>query len=237
MTNLAQSIAALQRGLERRIALRPGRGIIRSRCIAPLDPAMLAERRPLAGGITLGLRAIRPEDRFALREQLFLKLGKESLRNRFLCLKSDLSGAELTHFCQLDFRDHVAIVAEVCSPHYTRMVGVGRLVREIADTSAAEIAITVQDHYQGQGIGSLLFDRLLGCARTLGIDRFEATMFASNRRMVNLMHGSRLPCKSRLEDGILTLSLDLRARPAPVPSRGDEWVLAAGSGKTAVKQT
>lgn len=215
--NLVNSNAAGHGLIENSLALlRAGDRRPRFRTVPSLDPASLAERWLLPDGIAIGLRAIKPDDRVALREQLFLKLGKESLRNRFLCLKTDLTEAELTRYCAVDFDRHVAVVAETLSPGHPRLVGVARMVRETLDMAAAEIAITVLDDYQGRGIGGLLFRKLVDCARRLDIERLEATMFAHNKRMANLLRGSRLPCESGIENGILNMALDLRARRAPV---------------------
>ena len=215
--NLANSNAARHGLIENGLALlRAGDRRARFRSVPALDPASLAERWLLPDGIAIGLRAITPDDRVALREQLFLKLGRESLRNRFLCLKTDLTEAELTRYCEIDFDRHVAIVAETLSPRHPRLVGVARMVREAPDSAAAEIAITVLDRYQGRGIGGLLFRRLVDCARRLGIERLEATMFAHNKRMANLLRSSRLACDSGVENGILEMALDLRGHRAPV---------------------
>ena len=213
--NHARPNATLRRILDGRGLLRPVDESARGEPGRALDPGSLAESWHLAGGNAIDLRAITPGDRIALREDLFLKLGAESLRNRFFCTRLDLTDDELTRFCRVDFYRHVAIVAETRSGDCRRLVGVGRFARTSAAAAWAEIAITVQDDYQGRGIGGLLLRRLVGCARELGIERLEGSMLAQNFRMEKLMRGLRLPCGSRLENGINTLSLDLLANPAP----------------------
>ncbi len=184
-----------------------------------LDPSVLTQSRPLADGASLNLRAITPADRVALREELFLKLGPDSLRNRFFGTKLDLSEVELARLCQVDFLRHVAIVAETSRAGRRRLVGVGRFVRAEDDAATAEVAITVQDHYQGRGIGGQLLCRLVVAARELGLSRLEGSMFAQNQRMARLMRALQLPCESSLEDGILTISLDLDGLPPAGPDR------------------
>ncbi|MDJ0779844.1 MAG: GNAT family N-acetyltransferase [Gammaproteobacteria bacterium] len=215
--NLARPNAALRRVLDGRGPLVAAGPAARSEPGMALDPAMLAESWHLASGSQIDLRAIAPGDRVALREDLFFKLGADSLRNRFFCTKLDLSEDELTRFCQVDFLRHVAIVAESRVGDSRRLIGVGRFVRACAASTWAEVAITVQDDYQGRGIGGLLLHKLTDCARNLGIERLEGSMLAQNFRMAKLMRGLRLPCASRLENGISTLSLDLCKAPAPEP--------------------
>lgn len=216
MTKPTESNAARQCVIEDPFRLSPDDSNRRRRSTAALDPAVLSHRRHLADGTRISLRAIAPTDRVALRDELFLKLGTVSLRNRFLCTKLDLTELELTRFCQIDFYRHVAIVAEAMIPGHRRLIGVGRMTRPNAEAVEAEIAITVQDDFQGLGLGRLLLIKLIACARLLGIDRLEGTMFAHNYRMVNLMHATYLPHETSLEEGILTISLDLRAYRASI---------------------
>ena len=160
------------------------------------------------------LRAIHPSDRKSLREELFLKLSIESLRNRFLGLKLDLTPTELSYFTSVDFSHHVALVAEVDCASHRRLVGVGRFVRGNSKSDHAEIAITVIDEFQGMGIGSLLLQQLIDCARGLGVVKLEGSMFAQNTRMTKLLRKTRLPCHSSHESGVVSMSLDLRRQAA-----------------------
>lgn len=155
------------------------------------------------------LRAIHPDDRKSLREELFLKLSPESLRNRFFGLKLDLTPKELNYFTDVDFLHHVAFVAEVECDSHRRLVGVGRFVRGNGNSDHAEIAITVIDEFQGMGIGSLLLCHLINCARELGVVQLEGSMFAKNTRMAKLLRRTRLPYRSSHDSGMVSMSLDL----------------------------
>ncbi len=155
------------------------------------------------------LRAIHPDDRESLREELFLKLSPESLRNRFFGLKLDLTPKELNYFTDVDFSHHVAFVAEVECGTHRRLVGVGRFVRGNGNSDHAEIAITVIDEFQGMGIGSLLLCHLINCARELGVVQLEGSMFAKNTRMAKLLRKTRLPYRSSHDSGMVSMSLDL----------------------------
>ena len=155
------------------------------------------------------LRAIHPDDRKSLREELFLKLSPEALRNRFFGLKLDLSPKELSYFTEVDFSHHVAFVAELKYGPQRRLVGVGRFVRDNGNSDNAEIAIVVIDEFQGKGIGSLLLRQLINCARELGVAQLEGSMFAQNTGMAKLLRKTRLPYRFSHESGMLSMSLDL----------------------------
>ncbi len=172
--------------------------------------APLSTRTTLADGRMAYLHAIDRSDRVPLREELFLKLSPDSLRNRFFATKLDLTAAELSYLCDVDFVRHVALVARVECGSKRRLVGVARFVRAAATADTAEVAITVIDEFQGMGIGKLLLNRLIGSARELGVARLEGSMLAHNRRMANLLRQTRLPVILSREQDIVSLSMELR---------------------------
>ena len=70
------------------------------------------------------------------------------------------------------------------------------------------------DAFQGKGIGGLLLQQLIDCARELGVAQLEGSMFALNTRMAKLLRKTRLPYRSSHESGMLSMSLDLRRQAA-----------------------
>ena len=162
----------------------------------------------LPDGRVVHLRAIRPDDREKLREGFF-RLSKSSVRDRFFSVKRDLTPAELSYFTEVDFQHHVALVAELQDGSERLPVGVGRFVQNQDQPDHSEMAITVIDELQGQGIGRILLFRLVDCARELGVRHLDATVLAQNTRMTKLLQKTGLPLRSSLDEGIRTLSLVL----------------------------
>ncbi len=162
----------------------------------------------LPDGRIVHLRAIKPDDREKLREG-FLKLSKASVRDRFFSVKRDLTPAELSYFTEVDFLHHVALVAELQIGSERIPVGVGRFVQNQDQPDHSEMAITVIDELQGQGIGRILLSRLVDCARKLEVRHLDATVLAQNTRVSKLMRKTGLPLESSLDKGIRTLSLVL----------------------------
>jgi GNAT superfamily N-acetyltransferase len=81
-------------------------------------------------------------------------------------------------------------------------LGFARCVRLSPGSEIAEFSITVIDEAQGQGIGSVLLDRIIGLARGLGIRRFRCEVLAENSGMRNL--AQRLGVEPQwLGDGIV----------------------------------
>jgi RimJ/RimL family protein N-acetyltransferase len=171
-------------------------------------PRSYLARAQLPDGRDLVLRPIRPDDRNALHAE-FLKLGKATVRNRFFAQKTDLTPEELTYFTEVDLSQHVALVAEIEDDTGWRAVGVARFVRDRQHPDNCEAAITIIDAFQGIGIGRILLQHLIECARELGVHRFDATVLPQNRRMSRLLRRTGLPLESSIGDGMLRYSLTL----------------------------
>jgi RimJ/RimL family protein N-acetyltransferase len=175
-----------------------------------LDPESYGATETLPGGQLLRLRAIRPDDSAALRAE-FLKLSKTTVRDRFFNIKLDLTPAELRYFTEVDFDQHVALVAELKTDTGYQPAAVARMVRKSGQPDHAEIAITVVDALQGKGIGEIMLRHLIDCARDLGVRRIDASVLAENKRMMHLIRKTGLPFDSSLQEGIQTISLHLPA--------------------------
>ena len=76
------------------------------------------------------------------------KASAQSLQRRFFAPKKGFSETEMTFFLNIDFENHVALVAEIEDGH--RHHRRGTLCRRPA--GRAEVAFVVVDAYQGQGI-------------------------------------------------------------------------------------
>jgi GNAT superfamily N-acetyltransferase len=86
---------------------------------------------------------------------------------------------------EVDHHDHEAIVA--LDDETGEGVGVARYVRHLDRPTAAEIAVTVIDDWQGRGVGTLLVDVLSARAREEGVTTFTALMLAENADMMDML--------------------------------------------------
>src|SRR5207244_7477375 len=135
-------------------------------------PRPAAEGTPtvLRDGSTVLIRQVRGTDAPLLADG-FARLSARSRQMRFLGPKKMLSAAELRYLTQVDHHDHEAIGA--LSPAEGRGVGVARYIRDADDPRAAEIAVTIADHWQGRGLGPDLLARLSERSREPGIGSFH----------------------------------------------------------------
>ena len=154
----------------------------------PLDAHNYRVEAKLLDGASILIRAIRPDDKELLHEH-FSALSSESSYLRFMGFRRDLSSHDLAELTELDFSDRVGLAATLTEGGRERFIGVGRYIR-LPSQDRAEVAFAVLDDYQGRGIGSLLLDHLVIIARTNGIQEFDASVMAMNRKMLEVFEHS-----------------------------------------------
>ena len=140
----------------------------------------------LKNGQRVLIREVTPHDRH------LLEIGYEHLSNksryfRFHATHNDLTTSELDVFTATNSPDHVAIGAIFEGPAAPKPVGIARYVRLSNATKTAEIAITIADDYQRQGLGNLLLGVLAKCAQKNGICEFRAMVHSKNTPMLCLL--------------------------------------------------
>src|SRR5215469_11194207 len=131
------------------------------------DPAHYSAEEILRDGGSIHIRAIRLDDRERLLHH-FKDLSEDSRYHRFFGVKRSLTEADLTRLTQLDFINHVGLVATLRRDGEERFIGDARYVRG-ADPARAEVAFAVIDEHQGRGIATVLLEHLGRIARAAGI--------------------------------------------------------------------
>ncbi|MBI5720208.1 MAG: GNAT family N-acetyltransferase [Burkholderiales bacterium] len=143
------------------------------------------ERLVLADGRSVQLRPVQPGDVAA--EQAFVTaLSPASRRRRFHGAMKQLPASVLQAMTSIDFRRHVALVAEAgCADGAARLVADARYVRD--EHGGAEFALAVADDWQGLGLGRALLQRLGRHARLSGVRTLNGSVLADNAPMLALM--------------------------------------------------
>jgi len=121
-------------------------------------------------------------------------------------MKSELTADELRRLTEVDHQRDVALVASVAAGGDEILIGGGRYH---SSGAAAEIAFTVEEDYQRQGIASRLLRHLTLIARANGIARFEAYVLAENASMLGVFRRSGLPMKQARAGGEWRVTLEL----------------------------
>ena len=147
-------------------------------------PRQLVEILEVANGQRVTVRPISPSD--AAKFQAFVTgLSKTSRYHRFMGGLRELPPPMLDRLTRIDYRRHMALVAE------TRREGMPILVAEAryafdADRDSAELAVAVADEWQGLGLAKALLRRLIGHAAAAGFRRLHGETLASNACIVHL---------------------------------------------------
>jgi ribosomal protein S18 acetylase RimI-like enzyme len=140
---------------------------------------VIAEAR-LADGTLALVWELLPSDREALRVG-YEQLSDESRFHRFLTGVPHLTPPLLDHLVDdVDGIDHVALVLVAVDADGVGLpVGVARMIRYPDDPSAADLAVTVLDEWQGRGVATALLDELVR-RRPAGVTRVVTTIAADN---------------------------------------------------------
>ena len=112
------------------------------------------------------------------------RTSPQSLQRRFFVPKRGFSETELAFFMNIDFDNHVALVAQIDEDGRPSIVGGGRYI--VVEPGRAEIAFVVVDAYQGQGIGSALMRHLAHLARDAGLKELIAEVLPENTAMLKV---------------------------------------------------
>jgi RimJ/RimL family protein N-acetyltransferase len=160
----------------------------------------------LRDGRTVEIRALRPADRDALAEAVS-RMSDESMYRRFFAPKRHFSEREVEFYTNPDFVDHVALVAVLEENGHSAIVGGARYV--VTEPGTAEVAFTVDDAHQGQGIGGLLMRHLAAVARAAGLQRLVAEVLAGNAAMLKVFEKSGLRATSKRERDVVYVTLEL----------------------------
>jgi RimJ/RimL family protein N-acetyltransferase len=137
-------------------------------------------REHLRDGSRVEIRALRPEDEAGMLGALD-QTSAQSLQRRFFGIKRHFSDKERAFFMDVDFSNHVALVAQVDHAGRTMIVGGGRYV--VFEPGRAEMAFVVIDAWQGRGLGAMLAGHLIALGRNAGLGELTAEVLPENSAM------------------------------------------------------
>ena len=140
-------------------------------------------RELLRDGGQIDIRALRREDEADMLAAID-KTSAQSLQRRFFVMKRHFSDKERAFFMDIDFKDHVAIVALAEEAGRKVIVGGGRYI--VFEPGRAEMAFVVIDAWQGCGIGSILMRHLLKIASEAGLQELTAEVLPENTAMIKV---------------------------------------------------
>ena len=171
----------------------------------------------LQDGTLVHLRPIRPDDDAAL-VALFGRLSERTIYQRFFTLRRSLPPSWLHLLTHVDYDRRMAIVAERPTYDGPVIVGVARYdVTEPSDT--AEIALLVEDAWQGHGLGTILLHAIMDAGHARGLHTFRVDVLSENRGMLRLLARETEIVSRAASEGVTEALVRARAsagtRPGP----------------------
>jgi GNAT superfamily N-acetyltransferase len=142
----------------------------------------------LRNGGMLMVRFVEPRDAESL-QGYFRSLSVRSRYNRFLGAMSELPRTVLDHFIHVGEGDRFSVIATMLVDGVETVVGEARYAFD-PDTASFEFGLSLDDRWQGQGIGTALLRNLECRAAAFGAKRLFGDTLRSNAAMIGLARKS-----------------------------------------------
>jgi RimJ/RimL family protein N-acetyltransferase len=185
--------------------------------VIPLFPAP-ADSLVLAGGYRAVVRPMSPASK-PLIVAAMARLSPESSRRRFLTPRFRLSERELAQLTAVDGIRHYAF--GICgrgTDGTPEGIAAGRFVRTDDDPEVAEIALTVIDEFQGQGLGKRMLGRLAAAAMARGVQRLRALIVPDNAPVLGLLRKYAPGASFSFDGEIYTADIPVTALTLVLPA-------------------
>jgi acetyltransferase len=171
--------------------------------VHPIDVVRVAD------GSCVTIRPTLPQDA-ELQREFFRALSAKSRYFRFVTPLNELPEAVAQRFISIDYRSHLALLAEVFEDWREAMIGEARYVVDERDPAACEFAIAVADDWQAHGIARQ--------AAASGIRRMVADTLLVNSAVIGLAARTGYAVRQSCADASLArLEKDLTFLAAPPP--------------------
>jgi RimJ/RimL family protein N-acetyltransferase len=180
----------------------------------------------LRSGKSVTVRFVEPKDAEAL-QGYFRALTVRSRYNRFLGAMRELPQSQLEHFIHPGEDDRFSVIAVMLIDGFETIVGEARYGFE-SDTGRFEFGLSIDDRWQGQGIGSALIGNLECRAAALGAERLFGDTLRSNDAMIALARKSGFGFAPNSDDWKL-VRFEKRVDTAPQDIPCASWRLAAAN--------
>lgn len=172
-----------------------------------LDARHYSAQEVLRNGRRIEIRALQHEDRDALVAAAE-SASDQLIHRRFFGPRRHFTEREISYFVDVDFVKHVAIVAVTDENGQPQIAGGGRYI--VIQSGEAEVAFTVVDRYQGQGIGTVLLRHIGILARDAGLHALIAEVLPENVPMLRVFQNSGFAISTTRDPGVVRVKLQLR---------------------------
>jgi RimJ/RimL family protein N-acetyltransferase len=177
-------------------------------------------------GEAVTVRFVEPRDAGSL-QNYFRSLTTRSRYNRFLGAASELPPAVLEDFIHIGEADRFSVVATMLVDGFETIVGEARYAFD-SETASIEFGLSIDDRWQGHGIGKALLKNLECRAASFGATRVFGDTLRSNDAMIALARKAGYAFTNTPGDWKLTrFQKQTDVEPQEIPCAS--WRLAAVS--------
>lgn len=182
-------------------------------------------------GEAVTVRFVAPRDADEL-QTYYRSLSSRSRYNRFLGALSELPKGVLDQFTHVGRNDAFTVVATIDSEGVETIVGEARYAFHAEDASI-EFGLSIDDRWQGHGIGAALMRNLECRAAALRADSLFGDTLRSNEAMIALARKSGFAFSNHPDDWRLVRFVkEIDVAPKDIPCAS--WRLAAESRQFAI---
>jgi RimJ/RimL family protein N-acetyltransferase len=177
-------------------------------------------------GDAVTVRFVEPRDGEEL-QNYFRSLSIGSRYNRFLGAMSELPATVLDHFTHVGMDDGFTVVATMQIEGFETIVGEARYAFH-AENDSLEFGLSIDDRWQGHGIGAALLKNLECRAAALGVTRMFGDTLRSNEAMIRLARKSSFAFINNPDDWkLVRFQKHIDVAPKDIPCAS--WRIAAAS--------
>ena len=169
-------------------------------------PEHLETYRPTKTGLPILLRPSRINDEGQIKD-LFYSLSDQNLKKRFISPRQDVPHKIRQEFVVIDYSEKMVILAVLEEEGKELVVGMGQYIID-SSTHRAEVAVTVREDYQNNGIATEVLKYLAVLAKNEGLHGFTAEVLYENRAVMRVIEKMGFDVKRTMEDGTFSLVLD-----------------------------
>ena len=175
-------------------------------------------------GHAVTVRFVEPRDAEALQDY-FRSLTTRSRYNRFLGAIRELPKKVLEDFIHVGEAEQFSVVATMMSDGFETIVGEARYAFD-ADNSSIEFGLSIDDRWQGHGIGKALLKNLECRAASFGAERLFGDTLRANDGMITLARKSGYAFTPSPGDWkLVRFAKQIHVEPQDIPCAS--WRLAA----------
>jgi acetyltransferase len=177
-------------------------------------PFELVETLRLKDGRSVLVRPIHPQDEPIV--QSFVRgLSPRSRYFRFHTAIRELDPRMLHAATHVDYRRHLALIAESFDGDVETEVAAARFVARRDEPRSADFAVAVADAWQRQGLARRLLERLMQVAADRGVRRLHGDVLENNHAMLDLAADFGFDIEPSAEPGVLAVSREIAPHAGP----------------------